>query len=205
MSAPPQVRPARAEERVIVSSILTDAFADEAGLNYWLRQGAAKDSARRQFFGAAVTDFVHAKRDLWLCEVNGAPCGAAIWLAPGHKAYAMPIWRQLMLSPLLLSIAGARGLERGKDIGARLAALHPKDPHAHLVFLGVAPSAQGQGVGSAILKRTLAPFDAAGVLTFLETTTARNVGLYQRHGFEISGAFELPGLHMWTMTRTPQR
>jgi ribosomal protein S18 acetylase RimI-like enzyme len=205
MSGPPVVRGARPDERDLVSSILTDAFVDEAGLNYWLRQDAAKERARRRFFAAAVRDFVHPQRALWVCEANGAPSGAAIWLDPGQKAYAMSAWRQLMLTPLLLSIAGLSGAARGKDVGARLAALHPREPHAHLVFLGVAPDAQGKGVGSAILKRTLAPLDRDGTLAFLETTTERNVALYQRHGFEITGEFELPGLRMWAMTREPRR
>ncbi len=205
MIAPPSVRPARAGERALVASILTDAFVDEAGLNYWLRQDASKDGARRKFFDAAVKDFIHSKRELWLSESHGTPCGAAIWVGAGHKAYAMSLWRQLTLTPLLLSIAGLDGAERVKDVGARLAALHPREPHAHLVFLGVSPSAQGMGVGSAILKQTLAPLDKAGVLAFLETTTERNVALYRRHGFDISGEFELPGLKMWAMTRAPQR
>ena len=143
-------------------------------------------------------------RELWVCEAGGAPSGAAIWLGPAYKAYSMSAWRQLTLTPLLLSVAGFSGAERGKEVGARLAALHPREPHAHLVFLGVAPIAQGKGVGSAILKHTLAPLDRAGVPAFLETTTERNVALYQRHGFEISGKFELPGLRMWTMTRAPR-
>jgi ribosomal protein S18 acetylase RimI-like enzyme len=201
---PPVVRSARATEGGLVVSILTDAFVDEAGLNYWLRQGAQKDRARRLFFNAAVRDFVHPMRELWICEAGETPSGAAIWLGPAHKAYSMSPWRQLTLTPLLLSVAGFSGAERGKEVGARLAALHPREPHAHLVFLGVAPFAQGKGVGSAILKHTLGPLDKAGVPAFLETTTERNVALYQRHGFEISGAFELPGLRMWTMTRTPR-
>ena len=28
--------------------------------------------------------------------------------------------------------------------------------------------------------------------------------LYARHGFETSGEFSLPGLHMWAMTRQPR-
>lgn len=204
MTAPVLVRRARSVESKLVASILADAFAHEAGLNYWLLQGREKDRARRKFFDAAVDDFIHRERQLWLAEAEGAARGAAIWLAPHDHAYQMSLWRQLTLTPLLFSIAGYSGLQRGKEVGMRLAALHPHEPHAHLVFLGVAPEAQGLGVGSAILKQTLAPLDAARTLAFLETTTERNVALYQRHGFEVTGEFELPGLHMWAMVRAPQ-
>ncbi len=202
MSGPPLVRPARAEEEGAVAAVLTDAFVDEAGLNYWLRQGAAKDRARARFFEAAAADAVHPKRDLWVAEAEGAPQGAAIWLAPGCHAYDFTPLKQIALTPLLLSIAGVGGMARGLGLASKLAALHPETPHAHLAFLGVATAAQGQGVGSAILKATLAPLDAQGVMAFLETTTASNIALYQRHGFEVNGEIKVPGLTIWTMTRT---
>lgn len=204
MNTPPLVRPARAGEGPQGAAILSDAFADEAGLNYWLRQGPAKERARARFFRAAVRDVVHPKRELWLAEAEGRTLGAAIWLGVGRKAYDFPPLQQIGLIPLLLAIAGVRGSLRGLALGEKLDALHPRAPHAHLVFLGVAPFAQGQGIGSAMLKATLAPLDAAGVTAILEATTERNVALYRRHGFEVSANLELPSLHVWVMTRPPQ-
>lgn len=204
MSAPPGVRLARDDEKDIASRVLTDAFVDEDGLNYWLKQGASKTRARKSFFDAAVRDVVHANRQLYLAEDGAAPLGAAIWLNPGDKAFDLPPLRELMLTPLLFGVAGVKGMRRATALGRQLATLHPSVPHAHLVFLGVAPEAQGRGVGSAILKHTLAPLDAAGIPAYLEASTERNVALYQRHGFFISGEFKLPGLHMRTMFREPR-
>lgn len=201
MNAPPEVRPARAGEEGLVASILTDAFADEAGLNYWLRQGAAKHAARARFFAAAVRDVVHPKRDLWIAEADGAALGAAIWLGVGLKAYDFSLLQQVAMAPLLLAVAGVRGSLRGLALGEKLDALHPRGPHAHLVFLGVAPSAQGRGVGSAMLKATLAPLDAAETTAILEATTERNVALYRRHGFEVTANLHLGDLHVRVMTR----
>ncbi len=201
MSGPPQVRRAGDADKRAVAGVLTDAFADEAGLNYWLRQGRAKDRARARFFGAGVGDAIHPKRELWIAETGGRPAGGAIWLAPGCKAYDFSGLREFLVWPLLLEISGLGGMRRALRLGQELASHHPKAPHAHLTFLGVATSAQGQGVGSAILKETLAPVDAAHQIAFLETSTERNVALYQRHGFEVTGETKLPGLHMWSMTR----
>lgn len=204
MSAAPSVRRARADETQTVASVLTDAFVDEAGLNYWLRQGDAKTAVRGRFFNAAVKDVIHRDRELWIAEAESAPAGAAIWLKPGDHAFAFTPLQQLLTTPLFLSIAGFEGMKRAQELGGALNAHHPKQPHAHLVFLGVAPSAQGRGVGSAILKQTLAPLDVRGVTAYLECTTERNAALYQRHGFEVTGEFEFPGLHFWTMTRAPR-
>lgn len=204
MSAPPGVRFARDDEKDVASRILTDAFVDEDGLNHWLKQGDAKTRARRIFFDAAVRDVVHADRQLYLAEDNGAPLGSAIWLKPGDKAFDLPPLREMMLTPLLFRVAGLEGMRKATALGRKLTALHPPVPHAHLVFLGVSPEAQGRGVGSAILKHTLAPLDSAGVPAYLEATSERNIALYERHGFVISGEFKLPGLHMRTMFREPR-
>ncbi len=200
-AAPVLVGPARADDLETCARVLTDAFVDEAGLNYWLRQGRHKERARRRFFDAAVRDVVHPARDLWLARANDEALGAAIWLKPGLKAFDFSPLRQVAIMPLLYATSGIAGSMRGFDMGDRLAAHHPREPHAHLVFLGVASAAQGRGVGSAILKETLAPVDAQALVAFLETSTARNVALYQRHGFEITAELDLPGLHMWSMTR----
>jgi ribosomal protein S18 acetylase RimI-like enzyme len=201
MTAPPRVRVARDDDTATVSRVLCNAFVDEAGLNYWLRQGAGKEQARQTFFDAAVADAVHPERDLWLAECDGACLGGAIWLGPGCKAYDFTFWKHVTMTPLLLRIAGVAGMARGLSLAEKLEAHHPHEPHAHLAFLGVATAAQGRGVGSAILKTTLAPLDATGTTAFLETTTPRNVALYQRHGFEVTGEIALPGLVIWTMMR----
>lgn len=204
MSRPPLVRVAQDAETAEVSAILHDAFVDEDGLNYWLKQGAQKERARKRFFDAAVRDVVHPERDLWVAEEEGQKLGAAIWLAPGRHAFDFSWLQQVATTPLFLSIAGFSGMARAQALGKRMAGHHPQEPHAHLVFLGVSSAAQGRGVGSAILKHTLAPLDERGVTAYLEASTERNVALYTRHGFEITGEFDLPGLHFWLMTRKPR-
>ncbi len=201
MNALPTVRLARVGEETRVAAVLTDAFVDEAGLNYWLRQGKAKARARQRFFKAAVRDIVHPQRALWLAEADGQPLGAAIWLGPGQKAYNFSLLKQITILPLLHAIAGMAGGVRGLALGEKLDALHPDEPHAHLVFLGVSPLAQGRGIGAAILKATLSPLDAAGAPALLEATTERNVSLYQRHGFEVVENLRLPDLHVRIMWR----
>jgi ribosomal protein S18 acetylase RimI-like enzyme len=206
MSAPPVVRRARGDENAVVAEALTDAFVDENGMNYWLRQDRKKDQARRRFFDEAVTTGVHPARELWVVDGEGGAQGAAIWLSPGFKAFDFSFLQEIALAPMLLQIAGIAGTMRGLGLADKLEHYHPKTAHAHLVFLGVRTSAQGKGVGSALLKTTLAPLDAAGTVAYLETSSQRNVDLYQRHGFEVTGEFDVPPtLHMWTMTRQPRR
>lgn len=200
----PLVRAERGGELDDISAVLTDAFVAEAGLNYWLRQDGRRERARRALFDAIVRKALNPQREIWVAETNGAMAGTAIWLAPGLKAFEFSWWRELLYTPLFLSIAGLAGMQRAQDLGRRLATHHPSVPHAHLQFLGVSSAAQGQGIGSALLKATLAPLDRSGTVAYLEASTERNVALYQRHGFEVTSDFELPGLHFWCMTRLPR-
>ncbi|MES1201838.1 MAG: GNAT family N-acetyltransferase [Pseudomonadota bacterium] len=200
----PLVRRARAGEEPALAAALTAAFPDEPALNWWLKQGAEKERARARFFDAAMGDAVHPLRELWVAERDGVIVGGAVWCPPGATAFELPLLKQIRVTPLLLSIAGMRGMDRALALGAELVARHPKVPHAHLVFLGVVPEAQGQGVGSTMLKEMLRGVDDARKVAYLEASVERNVGLYQRHGFEITSEFDAPkgGPRIWTMTRT---
>ena len=205
MIGPPSVRLTRRDEAAGLAPLLADAFGQEEGLNYWLKQGREKDRSRRKFFDAVVEDIVHPERAIYAAERDGAPLGAAIWLSPGQRAFNLSLIRQIALTPLMLSVAGASGMRRGFALAEQLETFHPAAPHAHLTFLGVSVRAQGQGVGSELLKHTLALLDDRGALAYLECSTERNAALYARHGFEVSGELDLPGLHMWAMARQPRR
>ncbi|QGQ17985.1 GNAT family N-acetyltransferase [Cellulomonas sp. JZ18] len=71
-----------------------------------------------------------------------------------------------------------------------------------LATLGVARAGQGRGVGGALLAAALARVDAAAAPVALETSDARNVALYERHGFTTTGHVGVPaGPQVWAMVR----
>jgi ribosomal protein S18 acetylase RimI-like enzyme len=67
---------------------------------------------------------------------------------------------------------------------------HPKESHWYLPLIGVDPSHQGKGVGSALMKHALAACDRDGIIAYLESSNPRNVSLYERHGFEVIGEIQ---------------
>lgn len=68
---------------------------------------------------------------------------------------------------------------------------HPHhEPHAYLSLLATRPDLAGHGYGQAHLAAALAPWDAAGIPTYLESTNPSNDHRYQRQGYVPVGRFE---------------
>lgn len=68
---------------------------------------------------------------------------------------------------------------------------HPTEPHWYLPLMGVEPSHQRKGVGSALLKHALSVCDRDHKIAYLEASSRENLGLYERHGFETLGAIKV--------------
>jgi ribosomal protein S18 acetylase RimI-like enzyme len=130
--------------------------------------------------------------------------GGAFWLPPGK--YPPSIWRQLSLLPDFARIFGLfRTPGALRDLNC-MEKMHPVGKlHWYLAFLGVEPSEQGKGLGSALLRPVLNRCDAEGMPAYLETSNERNLPLYQRHGFQVVSECDIPkGPHFWGMWREAQ-
>jgi GNAT superfamily N-acetyltransferase len=68
---------------------------------------------------------------------------------------------------------------------------HPDEPHWHLPLIGVEPTQQRKGYGSALLKHALRICDKDGVSAYLESSNPENIPLYRRHGFEVLGTIQV--------------
>ena len=75
----------------------------------------------------------------------------------------------------------------------------------YLSIIGIAPQAQGRGLGRKLLEPMLAEADAATASCYLETFSMRNVTFYTRLGFGVVGRPHEPttGAHYAIMLRRP--
>jgi GNAT superfamily N-acetyltransferase len=128
--------------------------------------------------------------------------GAALWLPPGEELLS----EESADSVIAAVMAGAGpAAERLAECLGLLEAHHPHEPHWYLGFLGVVPALQGCGLGSALLRTTLAAIDEAGEPAYLEATSPANRRLYERHGFEVVRELPLPGgPSLFAMWREPR-
>jgi ribosomal protein S18 acetylase RimI-like enzyme len=191
--------PASAADAEALSRTLSDAFAVDPHMDWFMRDDARRDAARLAFFRLLVPEgLAHGRVD--------QPAGggaAAIWM-PFEWLAPQPLSAELQLLPTMLRATGWSRFGRLMAIRADMDAHHPKDRrHAYLWFLGVAPAAQGRGVGSALLRAANARLDAEGLPAYLETGTTRNVALYERHGFKVISQHKArpDAPPMWSMWR----
>jgi ribosomal protein S18 acetylase RimI-like enzyme len=76
----------------------------------------------------------------------------------------------------------------------------PLNQHWHLGPVGVLPSHQGKGIGTALLNRFCKEVDASLAPAYLETDTDKNVRFYERFGFQVveeTGIFNVRNYFMW--------
>lgn len=79
--------------------------------------------------------------------------------------------------------------------------LDPAEPHLHLGPLAVAPAAQGQGAGSALMQRYIDHLKKEQLAGYLETDRPANVVFYEKFGFTVQHQEILIDAPIWTMWR----
>ena len=86
-----------------------------------------------------------------------------------------------------------------------LSALDPPQPCWYLDTIGVEPSEQRTGLGTALLDLMLERIDEDALPSFLDTSAPDNLGYYERFGFRVTAESKLPnGIPLWGMTRQPR-
>jgi len=184
-----------------VVQTLSDAFAVDPHFDWFMRADARRDRVRHEFFRTLVGQEALKGR----VDRPASGGAAAVWM-PFEWLAPVPLSAELQMLPMMLRTTGLSRFGRLMAIRADMDQHHPMDrPHAYLWFLGVAPAAQGRGVGSALLRAASARLDAAGTPAYLETGTTRNVALYQRHGFKVLSEHKArpDAPTMWSMWREP--
>ena len=130
----------------------------------------------------------------------GGYSGAALWLPPGISP------DEEVLIALLQSTGSAQFQKDGVAVVEQMGRYHPQEPHWYLPFIGVDPSHQGKGHGSALMQHALIPCDRDHTLAYLESSNPKNIPLYERHGFELLGTIQVgTSPPIFPMLRKPRR
>jgi ribosomal protein S18 acetylase RimI-like enzyme len=191
----PKVRIATPSELERAIATLTVAFAADP-FTRWVWPAAADFL---EHFPMVLREFgVHAaaNQSVYVTDDFG---GASLWMPPAVQPNDAAL-----VAIIERSVRGKRK-EDFLEVFGQMGSYHPEDAHWYLPMIGVDPSRQNAGNGSALLKHALARCDGEGVPAYLESSNPMNITLYQRHGFEIMGEIRVADSPPMTpMLRTPR-
>jgi ribosomal protein S18 acetylase RimI-like enzyme len=192
------VRAAEPVERAELAAMLARSFHDDPVMSWFFPDSGRRLGQSRRFFAMRLRQLLPQGETY---TVDGTT-GAAIWALP--ERWRLGVWEDLRIGLALLPALGRRvGVAvRGVELIERA---HPADPHYYLAVLGTDPTAQGQGIGSALLQPVLETCDRDEIPAYLESSKERNIDFYARHGFRVTGELTLPeGPPVWSMWRDPR-
>lgn len=193
-----EVRKATTADLPAITGALSRAFDDDPVMEWLFPDPRKRPRWTRAFFGTRARQLL-SQEEVWT-TADGS--GAALWAQPER-------WRQTLRETLeMLRKIGpgvGRRTVRGLHGLHRVEHRHPDEPHWYLAVLGVDPSVQGNGLGSALLAPVLQSCDADGVPAYLESSKERNIAFYARHGFRVTEEMRMPkGPPLWLMWRDPR-
>jgi ribosomal protein S18 acetylase RimI-like enzyme len=147
--------------------------------------------------------FEIAVADVW--TTAGPVLGCARWLPPGRPPMRLgAALRAFVSTPLRMREATSRFFAYGRAL-ENMRAEVANGPHWYLAGLGVDPSQQRQGIGSALLAPGIEGAARERLPCVLLTNEERNLSFYERHGFKtvLEGDKPPGGPHAWAMVRKP--
>lgn len=81
----------------------------------------------------------------------------------------------------------------------------PEESHVHLGPIGVAPTNQGLGIGTALMQRYISDLERHNKAGYLETDRLENVEFYKKFGFNVESEEQIIGTPSWYMWRRKSR
>jgi GNAT superfamily N-acetyltransferase len=192
------VRVAQPSEAGSLKAALGAAFFDDPVFGWLIGQSSTRQARLERYFALQL---VHSFADGCVWTSDGLQ-GAALCMPPGQ-------WR---LPPKTMAANGAgftsvfrARLPRAIGLLAAIERRHLRGAHYYFANIGVAPEAQGQGLGSRLMRPTLDRCDEEGLPAYLEASSERNAALYERLGFRCTEVLRFAGSPpLRLMTRPPQ-
>jgi ribosomal protein S18 acetylase RimI-like enzyme len=191
------MRKAVLSDREIVVDILSNSFDDNKSVNHVVKQDASRTSRIRGLMRYSF-EVCLLFGEVWL-STNRKAC--ALLLYPDKKNTTM---RSIFLDlQLALEVIGLTRVRKVLTRESAIKANHPNDKHfLYLWFVGVEPSCQKSGIGSALLEDVIARSVQEKRPIYLETSVSRNLSWYKKFGFEMYKEIDL-GYTLFLLRRPP--
>ena len=196
----------RADQVPSAARVLANAFADAPRFEYLLPSDTRRHAKLTWYWVAVIRACIQSGWPVQVVvgDARSTVRAVAIWEPPQQVKHSILtlVRSGLVAAPLRLGLSAYR---RRRALGRLLAELDPPHPCWYLDTIGVEPSEQRTGLGTALLSTMLLRIDEQALPSFLDTSAPDNLGYYERFGFRVTAESSLPnGLPLWGMTRPPR-
>jgi GNAT superfamily N-acetyltransferase len=183
------------DDRDAVIAMLGRAFTDDPFLRFFFPTDAEYAERAPVFFGLLFDIRIESGR----VDVTEDLSAAALWNPPG----GIPDTPELEQRWTHFAETGSEEEhERFLRFGEAQDRYPPPPGAWYLGILGVEPSRQQSGLGTAVLDPVLDKADDETTSVYLETGTQANIAFYGPLGFRVRAEFDVPGgPHVWGMWR----
>lgn len=200
----PQIERLREDDLSRASEALARAFQNDP-LQTYVFPDPVERAARSPAHFLPILRYGLQFGEVWTS--GGGANGAAVWLGPD----AWEVTPERAASAGLDQLPAILGEDAAHRFFSTLGAIdpyHQRDvprDHWYVMVVGVAPEAQGRGLGRALLQPVMDRAEAAGQPCYLETAQPNNVPFYTRLGFQqlVDTVEPESGLRLWTFRRDP--
>jgi len=195
LRAEPDLRQATPEDIPRLKTILAEAFFDDPVFGWLMGNDGKRRAQLRRYFGIDLGHLTMPRGRVW---TTSDLAGAALTLPPGK-------WRVPPHVSVLQGSAFGVRIARAARMGAAMEWRHMRlvrEPHYYVRDIGVHPTQQGNGLGGALMRPTLERCDREGLPAYIEASSERSAGLYERLGFEHIEQLRVGGSPpLWLMLR----
>ncbi|MFD3508837.1 GNAT family N-acetyltransferase [Nocardia sp. NPDC058666] len=179
----PEVTLATPADRARVVDTVVAAFANDPAYRYFFDASCLREQS--EMYAGYLFDRRITQGRIWIVEGG---LSVSMWDSPDVDAGAS---KPDLPDEVLGRIAKFDGAVHP---------LFPSTPHWYLGNVATHPSYAGHRWGRKAIAAGLGEAEKAGLPAYLETATARNVGMYQRAGWSLVGETEDP-IPAWVMRR----
>jgi len=169
------LRTATAEDVPRLAQAMAEAFYDDPVFGWLMPDDERRLARLRRFYVVELRHVGLGRGQAWTSDELA---GASISAPPG--AWRVPP-RVMLRQGALFGMYVARATRLLAAVERR----HLREPHHYFPHIGVAPAAQGRGLGSRLMRPTLDRCDRDGLPAYLEASSERSAALYERLGFRL--------------------
>jgi GNAT superfamily N-acetyltransferase len=181
------LRDARHSDHTAAVDILVGAFR-EGAVTRWAEPDPLSRAAQLLPYFAALLQHAAQHGIVRLAEADSLPVGVAVWYPYPPAGAAVDVHDLMPNDSDAPGCDGARRLARLEQALAERHRTGVAPQHHYLAYLGVTPSGQNRGVGTALLRDHHTHLDRTDTPAYLEANDPRNRALYQRLGYTDHGA-----------------